>query len=105
MDRRIMDMECTLWRKGTEQGRTATWEPVPFPCHWEQRRGSYRSVNGQESEWRVEIICPYGDARAGDKVALGTFSSPTPPADAYTVIWTDMLPLRGSVHHYEVYAG
>lgn len=105
MDRRIMDMECTLWRKGAEQGRTATWEPVPFPCHWEPRTGSYRSANGQESEWRVEIICPYGDARAGDKVALGRSDSATPPADAYTVIWTDMLPLRGRVNHYEVYAG
>lgn len=105
MDRRIMDMSCTLWRKDGEADRTARWETVTFPCHWEQRRGSYRGTNGQESEWRVDIICPYGDARAGDKVALGTFSSAEPPADAYTVIWSDMLPLRGKVHHYEVYAG
>ena len=105
MDRRIMDMRCTLWRKTGEANRTATWQRVSFPCHWEQRRGSYRSVNGQESEWRVEVICQYGDAREGDRLALGDVASANPPEDAYTVIWTDMLPLRGRAHHYEVYAG
>lgn len=104
MDRRIMDMQCTVWRKAAEVDRVATWDRVTVPCHWEQRRGSYRTANGEESAWNAEIIATADVFGKGDKVSRGASESDVPPADAYTVVYVDMLPLRGSVHHYEVFA-
>lgn len=104
MDRRILDMECTLWKKGPETNRKATWTRISFPCHWEPQHGTYRTANGEESAWNCAIIATYDGFSKGDKVALGVSTSDTPPADAYTVVLIDMLPLRGRVHHYEVMA-
>lgn len=101
----IMDMQATLWHKTGETNRHATWTRTTLPAHWEQRRGSYRGMDGEQAEWRLEVITSYPDTVKGDKLALGVIESDQPPADAYTVIWVDMLPLRGKAHHYEVYAG
>ena len=104
MDRRILDMTCTLWAKGPETARVASWSKVSFPCHWEPRRGSYRSVNGEESAYNLEMICNHTGISKGDKLTLGTSDGTVPPDGAYTVVYVDSLPLRGKVHHYEVYA-
>lgn len=105
MNPALLDMVCTLWHKTGETNRVATWERHVIPCHWEQRRGSYRTANGEESEWTLEVICNYPDTVKGDRLMLGVVNVDTPPKDAYTTIWVDMLPLRGKVHHWEVYAG
>lgn len=104
MDRRILDMECTLWAKGPETDRVATWSKVSFPCHWEPRRGSYRTANGENSAYNLEMICKQAGISKGDKLTFGTSTATEPPADAFTVVYVDTLPLRGKVHHFEVYA-
>lgn len=104
MDRRILDMTFTVWHKAAETDRVATWNSTTARCHWEPRRGSYRTASGEETAWQCEIITEYGGIEKGDKVAVGTSESATPPADAFTVVYVDALPLRGMVHHYEVMA-
>lgn len=102
MNRNILDMTCTLFKKGEEVNRKATYTPVYLPCHWEQRQGSYRTTEGEDSAYSLEMICNYEGISKGDKLARGIVT--TLPDNAYTVVYVDALPLRGKIHHYEVYA-
>ena len=51
MDRRILDMTFTVWHKAAEVDRVATWNRTTARCHWEPRRGSYRTASGEETAW------------------------------------------------------
>lgn len=100
----LLDMQATVWHNMGETARSATWSASSFPCHWEQRRGSYRTASGELEAWALEMICNKAGIEKGDKLSFGISSSKTPPQDAFTVVWVDTLPLRGKIHHYEVYA-
>ena len=104
MDARILDTKCTLFQKGAEVNREATWTLTVFPCHWEQRTGSYRTPDGEDSAYSLDMICCYGGIAKGDKLVKGNYTASKPPESAYTVVYVDALPLRGKTHHYEVYA-
>lgn len=104
MNPRLLNDVCTLWHATGEVNRVKTWDRHVIPCHWEQREGSYRSANGELSEYNLEVICNYPGIAKGDKLKLGVMNVQEPPQTAYTAVWVDMLPLRGQVHHFEVYA-
>lgn len=99
-----LDSKCTLYKKGAEVNRVATWSKVSFPCHWEQRTGSYRTPDGEDSAYSLDMICRYAGIEKGDKLAHGVETASEPPQSAYTVVYVDALPLRGKTHHFEVYA-
>ena len=104
MNRNILDETCTLFKKGAEEYRTVNWTREVFPCHWEQRTGSYRTPDGEDSAYSLEMICTHPGIAKGDKLVRGIESASKPPQGAYTVVYVDALPLHGKTHHYEVYA-
>lgn len=104
MNSALLHDVCTLWHATGEVDRVKTWERHIFPCHWEPRAGSLRSADGDLSQYSLEMICNYPGVAKGDKLKIGVVNTQEPPKSSYTAVWVDALPLRGQVHHFEVYA-
>lgn len=105
MNNRILASYATLWKKGAETNRKATWEKSIIRCQWEPITGETRTVSGDMSAYSLELICLERGIKANDKLDYvddPTKTSPTP--NAYTVISVSEVFLGGVYHHTEVLA-
>ena len=86
----------TWYSKGTEQNRQATYTKADLPCQWEPRHGAYRTVQGDLSEYTLEVLVRQLGIKQGDLLERGD--------EIYTVLYVDDVYMRGAYHHSEVYA-
>ena len=92
----ILADTCTWKAKGAEVNRVAQWSETTITCQWEPRHGAYRSLNGDLSEYTLEVITNVQGIQQHDKLVKGT--------DEYTVVYVDDIYFRGAYHHSEVFA-
>ena len=83
--------------KGAEVNRVAQYsETASIPCQWEPRHGAYRSLNGDLSDYVLEVLTRQTGIKEGDLLKKGD--------EVYTVVYVDEIYMRGKYHHSEVYA-
>lgn len=101
--------KATLWSKGPEVNRKATWTRFELPAvHWEEKVGSTVTLLGETIEDALLVLVPCIPGtislwiKKGDRIALGIHEEDEPAAGAKTITSCEPVRRAGRIHHIEI---
>lgn len=98
---------ATLWNKGPEVDRKATWEHhVLEGVRIEEGQGGRTTINGDQTIDTFLMLVPATLAHhtfaKDDRVAFGEHDKAAPVDDAHVITYCEPIRLRRGIHHLEV---